>query len=92
MNTTLKTISDGVNEYKEELLFNKAVNEIKNAINADHLLEAAMMGKYSYTVNLSEKPKFKFVEQIKAEIGELGLDCTCFCMHGLIESVKITWA
>ena len=92
MNITLKAIADGVNEYKDELLFNKAVNEIKNAINAGHLLEAAMKGEYSYTVNLSEKPKVKFEEQIKAEIGELGLDCTCFCMYGLIQSVKITWA
>ena len=92
MNITLKAISDGVNEYKDELLFNKAVNEIKNAINAGHLLKAAMEGEYSYTVNLSAKPKLKFVEQIKAEIGELGLDCTYFCVHGLIESVKITWA
>ena len=92
MNITLKAISDGVNEYKDELLFNKAVNEIKNAINAGHLLEAAMMGEYSYTVNLSEKPKFKFVVQIRAEIEKLGLDCTCCCMYGLIERVKITWA
>ena len=89
MNITLKAISDGVNEHKDELLFNKAVNEIKTVINDGHLLEAAMMGKYSYTVDLSEKPKFKFVEQIKAEIG---LDCTCFCMYDLIQSVKITWA
>ena len=92
MNITLKAISDGVNEHKDELLFNKAVNEIKTVINDGHLLEAAMVGEYSYTVDLSEKPKFKFVEQIKAEIGELGLDCTCFCMYGLIQSVKITWA
>ena len=92
MNITLKAISDGVNEHKDALLFNKAVNEIKTVINDGHLLEAAMVGKYSYTVDLSEQPKLKFVEQIKAEIGELGLDCTCFCMCGLIQSVKITWA
>ena len=91
MNITLKAISDGVNEYKDELLFNKAVNEIKTVINDGHLLKAARVGKYSYTVNLSEKPKLKFVEQIKAEIGELGLDCTCFCTYGRIQSVKITW-
>ena len=92
MKANLKAIATCVNEHKDELLFNKAVNEIKNAINAGHLLEAAKRGEYSYTVLLSATPKFKFVEQIEAEIGELGLDCTCFiCMHRLIKSVTIKW-
>ena len=91
MKITLKAIADGVNEHKDELLFHKAVNKIKTVINGKTLLEAAKRGEYSYTVDLSEKPKFKFVEQIKAEIGELGLDCTCFCMYGLIECVTIKW-
>ena len=91
MKTILKDIADGVNEHKDKLIFHKAVNEIKTVINGKTLLEAAKRGEYSYTVNLSEKPKFKFVEQIKAEIGELGLDCTCFCMYGLIECVTIKW-
>ena len=92
MKITLKAIADGVNEHKDELLFNKAFNEIKAAIDEGRLLEAAKRGEYSYTVLLSETPKFKFVEQIEAEIGELGLDCTCFiCMYGLIKSVTIKW-
>ena len=91
MKINLKAIADGVNAHKDELLFNKAVNEIKTVINGKTQLEAAKSGEYSYTVKLSEEPKFKFVEQIKAEIGELGLDCTCFCMYGLIECVTIKW-
>ena len=91
MKITLKAIADGVNEHKDDLLFNKAVNEIKTVINGKMLLEAAKRGEYSYTVHLSERPKFKFVDQIKSEMGELGLDCTCFCMYGLIECVTIKW-
>ena len=92
MKANLKAIATCVNAHKDELLFNKAVNEIKTVINdGKMLLEAAKRGEYSYTVALSEKPKFKFVEQIKAEVGELGLDCTCFCMYGLIECVTIKW-
>ena len=93
MKITLKAIADGVNEHKDELLLHAAVAEIKTVINdGNTLLEAAKRGEYSYTVLLSETPKFKFVEQIKAEVGELGLDCTCFiCMYGLIKSVTIKW-
>ena len=91
MKITLKAIADGVNEHKDDLLFNKAVNEIKAVIADGHLLEAAMVGEYSYSVELYTKPKFKFVEQIKAEVGELGLDCTCCCMYGLIERVTLKW-
>ena len=91
MKITLKTIATCVNEHKDELLFNKAVTEIKTAINDGCLLEAAKRGEYSYKVCLSEKPKLKFVDQIKAEIGELGLDCTCSSMYGLIERVTLKW-
>ena len=92
MKITLKAIADGVNEHKDELLLHAAVAEIKTVINdGNTLLETAKRGEYSYTVYLSEKPKFKFVEQIKAEIGELGLDCTFSCMYKLIESVTIKW-
>ena len=91
MKANLKAIATCVNAHKDELLFLQAVAEIKTAINEGRLLEAAKRGEYSYTVDLSEKPKFKFVEQIKAEIGELGLDCTCFCMYALIKSVTIKW-
>ena len=92
MKINLKAIADGVNEHKDELLLHAAVAEIKTVINDGHLLEAAKRGEYSYTVLLSEPPKFKFVKQIEAEIGELGLDCTYFiCMHRLIKSVTIKW-
>ena len=92
MKTTLKAIADGVNAHKDALLFNKALNEIKTVINdGNTLLETAKRGEYSYTVYLSEKPKSKFVEQIKAEMDELGLDFICFSMYGLIESVTIKW-
>ena len=92
MKITLKAIADGVNKHKDELLFNKAVNEIVTIINdGNTLLEAAKRGEYSYTVDLSEKPKFEFDKQIKAEIEKLGLDCTFSCMYKLIESVTIKW-
>ena len=91
MKTYLKAIADGVNEHKDELLFNKAVTEIKTVVNSQTLLEAAKRGDYAYTVFLSEKPKSKFADQIKEEMGELGLDCICFSMYGLIDFVTIKW-
>ena len=91
MKITLKAIADGVNEHKDELLFNKAVAEIKTAINDGRLLEAAEFGMYSYTVNLSAKPKIEFELGIKEELALLDLGCSCFCMHGVIQSVTIDW-
>ena len=91
MKANLKTITTCVNEHKDELLFHKAVTEIKTAINDGRLLEAAKLGAYSYTVNLSEKPKIEFEIKIKEELALLDLDCSCFCMHGVIQSVTINW-
>ena len=92
MKTILKAIADGANEYKEEMIFNKAVNEIKTLINdGKTLLEAAKRGEYSYTVDLSERTKLKFADKIKTEIGELGLDCRFYYSYGFIKCVTITW-
>ena len=91
MKINLKAIADGVNEHKEEMIFNEAVNAIKTVINDGHLLEAAKRGEYSYTVVLPAKTKLKFEDKFKTEIGGLGLDCRIFCSYGLIACVTITW-
>ena len=92
MKTILKAIADGANEYKEEMIFNKAVNEIKTLINdGKTLLEAAKRGEYSYTVVLPAKTQLKLEDKFKTEIGGLGLDCSIFCSYGLIACVTITW-
>lgn len=91
MKATLKVIATCVNDHKDELSFHKALAEIKTAINDGRLLEEAKSGAYAYDVYLSEKPKIKYEDKIKEELGALGLDCICFCTNECIQTVTITW-